>query len=207
MTNAPTLISQHTAREILDHLGWNVGSDARFAQALKNFQQGWRLGPRLELSGHIDHRTSVALEMSQARHHDGRPDASEHYSFADFKCHCGQVKLSCEGIKVIRPLLVSLDRYVDTFNPSDRRIIDGYRCPDHNHDVGGSSQSQHLFGAAADVKQKVATQALVAARLFSGIGTNPANGMVDHVDRRDRSGHNFGGGTPTHPVTFDDKPR
>jgi hypothetical protein len=206
MTTAPTLIHPDTAREILGHLGWKVGSDARFDQALKNFQLGWRLGPRLELTGHIDQRTSVALEMSQARHHAGQPDASEHYSFADFKCHCGQVKLSCEGIKVIRPLLVSLDRYVNLFHPANPRIVDGYRCPDHNADIGSGPHSQHLFGAAADVHQLVRTHALVEARLFSGIGTNPANGMVDHVDRRDRSGHNFTGGTPTHPDTFQDVP-
>jgi hypothetical protein len=206
MTDAPTLISQQTARLILDHLGWNVDSDQRFAQALKNFQQGWRLGPRLELTGHVDHRTSLALQMSQARHHDGEPDASEHYSFKDCRCHCGQTKPNCEGIKVIRPLLVSLDRYVDTFHPANPRLVDVYRCPDHNAEVGGTSQSQHLFGAAADIHQLVRTQALVAARLFSGIGTNPANGLVDHVDRRDRSGHNFGNGTPTNPKLFADNP-
>lgn len=28
----------------------------------------------------------------------------------------------------------------------------GYRCPEHNRDVGGVSNSQHIYGRAADVQ-------------------------------------------------------
>jgi len=215
MTTAPTLahktapktMSTQAATAILGDLGWRVTGPKRFTQALENFQRGWNLGPKLEIDGILGPKTSAALEISAARQKAGKHTASAHFSFVSFRCHCQQEHFSCEGIRVLRPLLVSLEKLRLAYGTTTLRVVSGYRCPDHNKAIGGSSKSQHLFGGAADVNQVLKTSRVVALKAFAGIGTNPANGRVDHVDRRDRSGHNFTNSTPTHPVTFVDKPQ
>jgi hypothetical protein len=206
MTTAPSITSQDTATHILHQLGWRVGSHERYLQALRNFQRGWRLGPRLEVTSHLDHATSAALLISHDRHSAGKPTASEHFSFSEFACPCKQTLPSCQGILVIRPLLNSLEKLREEFYPNGLAILSGYRCKDHNKVIHGASTSQHLFGGAADVRERVTPHQLAALEIFSGMGRDPHTGKVDHVDRRDRSGHNTTGSTVQHPAIFKDVP-
>lgn len=206
MTTAPSITSQDTAMHILHQLGWETGTHQRYLQALRNFQRGWRLGPRLEVTDQLDHATSNALQISHQRHAAGKPTASEHFSFSEFACPCKQTLPSCEGILVIRPLLNSLERLREEFYPGGLVIVSGYRCKDHNKKIGGASSSQHLFGGAADVHERVTPAQLTKLQIFSGMGRDPHTGKVDHVDRRDRSGHNTTGSTVQHPAIFADVP-
>jgi uncharacterized protein YcbK (DUF882 family) len=68
-------------------------------------------------------------------------------------------------------------------------VLSGYRCPAHNANVGGASQSQHMQGTAADLNVPPGAQARfeaaanrVPAFRAGGIGVY-SNGGV-HVDRR-----------------------
>lgn len=71
-------------------------------------------------------------------------DLSDHFSAHEFACKdCGLVKVVPEllaGLEILRQLagLAVV-------------IHDGYRCPEHNRDVGGVGRSEHLLGAAADL--------------------------------------------------------
>lgn len=208
MTTTTVLMNQDQAHQVLHQLGWKVDTHERYLQALRNFQRGWRLGPRLEVSVTLDGATSAALEISADRRRHHRPTASEHFSFSEFACHCKQTEPGCEGILVIRPLLNSLEHIRAAFYPHGLDIVSGYRCPAKNHAVHGAKFSQHLFGAAADIPARVSRDRMVAEHAFSGIGHHhpPAHHdtLVTHVDRRDRSGHNLTGSTRFHPAVFPD---
>ena len=78
---------------------------------------------------------------------------TKNFSLEEFECRCGcempdfakkNVEKLAENLQVIRNALGRLD------------ITNAYRCKPHNLDVGGSTNSQHLKGKAADIKSKTA---------------------------------------------------
>jgi uncharacterized protein YcbK (DUF882 family) len=69
---------------------------------------------------------------------------SEHFDRAEFACKCG-----CGYNTVDVILLLVLEDVRDRFK-SPVRINSGCRCLDHNEDIGGSKNSQHVLGRAAD---------------------------------------------------------
>ena len=65
---------------------------------------------------------------------------SPHFRVAEFDCnHCGQY-----GSMVDPQLLVVLEELRAHFNGSPVTINSGVRCPEHNRNVGGASNSCHL---------------------------------------------------------------
>ena len=76
---------------------------------------------------------------------------TKNFSLEEFECRCGckmpdfakkNVEKLAENLQIIRNVLGRLD------------ITNAYRCKPHNLDVGGSTNSQHLKGKAADIKSK-----------------------------------------------------
>lgn len=70
---------------------------------------------------------------------------SQHFSEEELRCHCSCAKNECtqelvDALEAFRAV-VGLPVIVN----------DAYRCPEHNKAVGGAADSQHLFGAAADI--------------------------------------------------------
>lgn len=71
---------------------------------------------------------------------------SKYFSVAETQCHCG-----C-GKNVINPILLQkLDMLREKIG-GPVEISCAYRCPTHNAEVGGVSNSQHVLGNAADVQ-------------------------------------------------------
>ena len=71
-------------------------------------------------------------------------DLSAHYSKAEFACHC------CHELKIEKALIDALEQ-LRTLAGKPILIHDGYRCPAHNQEVGGVSDSEHTRGMAADI--------------------------------------------------------
>lgn len=75
-------------------------------------------------------------------------------------------------------------------------VNSGYRCPVHNHDIGGQPHSLHLAGLAADITvSKFDIQELARLAFSVGFGTviaYPNRGFV-HLDVR-RKGLGLVGG-------------
>ena len=76
---------------------------------------------------------------------------TKNFSLEEFECRCGckmpdfvrkNVENLAENLQVLRDVVGRLD------------LTNAYRCKEHNADVGGSTNSQHLLGKAADVKSK-----------------------------------------------------
>lgn len=76
---------------------------------------------------------------------------TDHFRLGEFPCpHCGRLVLLylpdlCAVLEAVRAKVGGVPL----------AITSGYRCPDHNKAVGGSPQSQHLLGKAADIVSSV----------------------------------------------------
>ena len=72
-------------------------------------------------------------------------DVSKNFNRSEFACKCG-----CEYATVDVELLRILEDVRERFD-SAVKINSGCRCPAHNKRVGGSVDSEHTRGIAADI--------------------------------------------------------
>lgn len=76
-----------------------------------------------------------------------RTQLSAHFNVQEFKCKCGKshdILISDELIQKLEELYIAL-------GCSKIIVTSGYRCPEHDKAVGGTSSGQHTKGTAADV--------------------------------------------------------
>lgn len=101
-------------------------------------------------------------------------DLTKNFSRSEFRCgHCGRLDvLDMELVWALQRLRDKVGRALP--------IISGYRCCAGNAQVGGTRDSQHLFGRAADIPAGYATAAQCRAAGLRGIGLR--RGKVVHVD-------------------------
>jgi uncharacterized protein YcbK (DUF882 family) len=111
-------------------------------------------------------------------------DLSEHFSTRELACH------DCERCLVTGKLLAALEA-LRALGPEPIDVDDGYRCPEHNTDVGGVSGSQHTHGTAADIRivglslQQMYDRAKSVPDFANGgIGVYPDGVPFIHVDVR-----------------------
>ena len=72
---------------------------------------------------------------------------SPHFNAREFRCQCGQ---SHETL-IASELIDKLESLYTALNCSKIIVTSGYRCPEHDKAVGGTSSGQHTKGTAADV--------------------------------------------------------
>ena len=101
---------------------------------------------------------------------------SPHFRASEFACpHC--------GVTLVRPALQACLERLRGHVDKPVRIVSGYRCPVHNTAIGGAANSQHMYGAAADIPIGTARPMQARHAGFSGIGIS--RGWAIHVDVRD----------------------
>lgn len=111
--------------------------------------------------------------------------ASKYFSEDEVKCHCG-----CGyGMDVVNDTLLNLLDQLREAVGGPLYVSCMCRCPDHNAEVGGVRNSQHVRGNAADVivpdgwtVDQLADAAINVG--FTGVGRYYDSGFV-HVDVRD----------------------
>lgn len=119
----------------------------------------------------------------------------------EVRCKCGECPGLPEDMMLAYGLVSALQAFREMFwNPANAyeckiQVTSWYRCPGHNASakVGGSPESQHLLGNAADcvvlkpdggvVDPDLVAMMARASGLFSGIICYPQKNMV-HLDRR-----------------------
>jgi uncharacterized protein YcbK (DUF882 family) len=109
-------------------------------------------------------------------------DLSIHFSKAEFACRC------CGELRIDKRLIDALEG-LRSLAGQAILIHDGYRCPTHNQEVGGVTDSEHTRGLAADVAipglsvQQMYDLALQIPTLAAG-GIGVYDGGFLHVDVR-----------------------
>ena len=110
-------------------------------------------------------------------------DLSQHFSTHEFACpHCGQTKISGKLIDALEKL--------HAMGPEPIIVLSGYRCPEHNAEIGGAPHSEHMEGIAADIKiqgltlQRQYDRAMQVPEFAQG-GIGVYDGKFLHVDVRD----------------------
>lgn len=180
-------------QKLLKKIGWPLEVDGVRGPATKgalmDFQLGMaKSGQRLTRDGVCGPLTTKWLRWSAA--HDGH--ASDHFRYREFASSHAP-----HWIKVDRDLILALEKLRAKLGRSIG-VLSGYR------DFAlGASKSQHRYGNAMDPTASLGSVSFVRGLGFSGIGFDPRDGHVRHVDVRHR-GPNFTGGTPSHPTVFAD---
>lgn len=103
---------------------------------------------------------------------------SRNFFLREFVCRCG-----CEFTKVSGKLVKQLQRMRDRVG-GPVNLNSGYRCARYNASIGGVSNSQHIFGCAADIVAPGLSQKTIyphADNLFDGVGRYAS---FTHVDVR-----------------------
>ena len=114
---------------------------------------------------------------------------SPHFNIREFRCQCGgnhETLISSE-------LIEKLEALYATLNCSKIIVTSGYRCPDHDKAVGGTSSGQHTKGTAADVccygqdGQPISSKMVCCKAQdldFTGIANITSNYQYTHLDVR-----------------------
>lgn len=93
-------------------------------------------------------RDEIRDAVAEALANRGSPEPESHFSPAEFACnHCGE--LPSGGMDL--DLIDLLEKIRSHFGDKPITINSGYRCPYKNAECGGASNSQHLYGTAADI--------------------------------------------------------
>lgn len=112
-------------------------------------------------------------------------DDIKHFSRKEFACKCGK----CGGFPVEPDL--DMVRVADAIRERlgvPVGVNSGVRCKNHNAAVGGVSNSQHVYGTAADLGKpsgvSVATMAAIAEELMPNTGGIGIYSWGIHIDSR-----------------------
>lgn len=106
-------------------------------------------------------------------------------NFKDTKFRC-----KCCGKLLLDPQLIPALQQLRDYVGSPIYVNCGYRCLEHNREIGSKDTSQHVLGKGADIKSKVLTPkqlARAASKIpeFNKGGIGLYNTFV-HVDVRGR---------------------
>lgn len=179
-------MKQDEAIALLRDIGVPLPEDAtskHVHETVADFQRAFAWWDLL-IDGFLGPKTERALLYCVR--HQGR--ISPHFRLAEFESK-GNTDYT---IKCNRGLVRGLEEYRDEVGTV--AVVSGYRDPAHNDSVGGASNSQHLYGNAADIAPKLSVAKVKAFKRFSGIGYQANTGLVSHVDVRHLGPNTTGGG-------------
>ncbi|MFR1500254.1 MAG: GH25 family lysozyme [Ruminococcus sp.] len=139
---------------------------------------------------------------------DDKTQLSAHFNVQEFKCQCGKL----HDILIDSGLIDKLERLYTALNCSKIIVTSGYRCPEHDKAVGGTSSGQHTKGTAADVccygqdGQPISSKTVCCKAQdlgFTGIANITNSYQYTHLDVR-ASGRWYGDETKGNSTVTDD---
>ena len=116
---------------------------------------------------------------------------TKNFNLSEFDCKDG-TEMPSELLPNVLELAESLQELREILN-SPIRINSAYRSLEHNTKIGGSTNSQHLFGKAADIVVKGKTPSQVATMIklliLEGKMKQGGIGVYDNFTHYDVRGH------------------
>ena len=116
---------------------------------------------------------------------------SPHFNVREFRCQCG----GSHETLIVSELVDKLEALYTALNCSKIIVTSGYRCPEHDKAVGGTSSGQHTKGTAADVCCYGQDGQLISSKTvcckaqdlgFGGIANITISYQYTHLDVRTR---------------------
>ena len=120
---------------------------------------------------------------------DGQTQLSPHFNAREFRCQCGKTHETLIASKLVD----KLEALYTALNCSKIIVTSGYRCPEHDKAVGGTSSGQHTKGTAADVccyrqdGQPISSKTVCCKAQdlgFTGIANITSSYQYTHLDVR-----------------------
>ncbi|MCM1269806.1 MAG: D-Ala-D-Ala carboxypeptidase family metallohydrolase [Ruminococcus flavefaciens] len=120
---------------------------------------------------------------------DGTTQLSPHFNAKEFRCKCGKE----HDFEVNEKLVENLEKLYEALNCSKIIVTSGYRCTDHDKNVGGNGTGQHTKGNAADIccygrdGQPISSKTVCCKAQdigFTGIANIDTSYQYTHVDVR-----------------------
>ncbi len=114
---------------------------------------------------------------------------SPHFNVQEFKCKCGKK----HEILIAEELIEKLEKLYSSLNCSKIIVTSGYRCTNHDKNVGGIGTGQHTKGNAADIccygqdGQPISSKTVCCKAQdigFTGIANINEKYIYTHVDVR-----------------------
>ena len=114
---------------------------------------------------------------------DGEKNLSENFKVKEFRCKDGSDKILISGelVEILQKIRSHFGKAVN--------INSAYRTPSYNKKIGGATNSQHMYGTAADIRINGITPKAVAdyaETLLLGTGGIGRYNTFTHVDVRDK---------------------
>lgn len=155
-------------------------------QAVSWFQESWT---RTLLA--VDGLWGPATEAAARACVTDSGRVSAHFTLREFACP------HCHWPRAHRTLVRGLERYRGAYSAGGLDIVSGYRCVQHNADIGGAPGSQHVKGRAADIPPHINVDTVAQLRVFGGLEYQPRSSgrLCTHVDTR-------ASGDPNNPSIF-----
>ena len=135
---------------LLTYLGYYEGGiDGIWGELSRSAARKFQKEQELEESGVLDNDAEQRLlEAVCGSGQDNWWDDIRYFSRKEFACKCGRW---CDGYptEMQRAVVETADRARAYFG-APAVIVSGLRCPQHNLNVGGVENSQHMYGEAVD---------------------------------------------------------
>ena len=127
--------------------------------------------------------------MSKTYDFNDTTQLSPHFNISEFRCKCGKEHETLNS----QELVEKLEKLFTALNCSKIIVTSGYRCEQHDKNVGGSGSGQHTLGKAADIccygqdGQPISSKIICQKAQdigFTGIANITAAYIYTHVDVR-----------------------
>lgn len=128
--------------------------------------------------------------MIKTYHYGDTTMISEHFKACEFQCKCSKK----HDFSISEELVQNLERLRAALGCSRMHISSGFRCPEHDKEVGGKGNGKHTMGLAADVVCYLKDGLPISSKIvscraqdigFRGIANINAAYTSTHLDMRE----------------------
>lgn len=156
------------AQHLLAYLGHYRGSiDGIWGPLSSGAARSFQRSRGLSVTGALGPEDEEGLRRAVALEEDWWQSVPD-FDRREFACKCGLAHAPyCDGFPAEpKEAMVRIAQAVRRELDVPVTVVSGLRCRQHNRDVGGVEESQHLYGEAADIRaENVSAQTLLAAVL------------------------------------------